>query len=175
MTAVYHRFDDGWRVVHSHFALFAGTTARDFPVAGPPADLERLADPLPRELMGLEDAAMERWRRGDPWGFAELSAPSVTYFDPETCGRVDGLEALRTLYAGVEGKIRYDVSEYFDPRAQAFGDAAVLSYQYRSASRQPDGSAAPGTLWNTTEVFARLEGRWRIVHTHWSYARAGGA
>jgi len=175
VTAVYHRFDGGWRVVHSHFGLYGGTTPRDFQVASPPAALERLGNPLLHELMGLEDAAMQRWRRGDPWAFWQLSAPDVTYFDPETRGRINNAEGLRELYAGVEGKIRYDVSEYFDPRVQPFGDTAVLSYQYRSATRRDDGSAGNGTLWNTTEVFARRDGRWRIVHTHWSYARAGTA
>ena len=26
--------------------------------------------------------------------------------------------------------------------------------------------------WNSTEVYAQLEGRWRIVHSHWSYVQA---
>lgn len=173
VTAIYHLFDEGWRVVHSHFALFAGTTPRDFEFAPPPADLGGLRDRLLGDLLGLEDAAMERWRRGDPWGFWELSSPGVTYFDPETPGRVDGRDGLRELYAAVEGKILYDISEYIDPRVQAVGGGAVLSYQYRSATLHDDGSVSSDTRWNTTEVFVRIDGRWRIVHTHWSYARAG--
>jgi ketosteroid isomerase-like protein len=97
----------------------------------------------------------------------------VSYFDPETEGRVDGSEGLRALYAAVEGKIVYDISEYYDPAVQAFGDVVVLTYQYRSAETQEDGTASSGTLWNTTEVFARMADQWRIIHTHWSYARAG--
>lgn len=173
VTAVYHRFNDGWRVVHSHFALFADTTPRDFEFTSPPAELGRLEDALLRDLLALEHSAMERWRHGDPWGFWELSAPAVTYFDPETDGRLDGSEGLRQLYASVEGKIQYDVSEYHNPQVQAFGNVAVLTYHYRSADRRDDGSVSPGTRWNTTEVFAKMEGSWRIVHTHWSYARAG--
>jgi ketosteroid isomerase-like protein len=173
VTVVYHRVDDHWSVVHSHFALFAGTKGRDFELAMPPADLGRLETSLLGDLLGLEDSAMERWRHGEPWGFWELSAPDVSYFDPETDGRLDGAEALRRLYAEVEGKIHYDVSEYIAPRVQVFGDVAVLSYHYRSADLQPDGAAGAATLWNTTEVFARIDGAWRIVHTHWSYARAG--
>ena len=173
VTAVYRRRDDGWRVVHSHFALFAGSSPQDFEFTAPPADFDRLGDALLRELLRLEDAAMERWRRGDPWGFWELSAPGVSYFDPETDGRIDGNDALRRLYATVEGKIRYDVSEYVSPRVQVFGDVALLSYQYRSAERHEDASVGSDTRWNTTEVFARVDGRWRIVHTHWSYALAG--
>jgi ketosteroid isomerase-like protein len=173
VTAVYHKFGDDWLVVHSHFARFAGTMPRDFELAHPPSDLGQLEDALLRELLTLENAAMERWRRGDPWGFWELSAPAVSYFDPETDGRLDGADGLRQLYASVEGKIHYDVSEYIAPRVQALGDVAVLSYQYRSAEKLDDGSVSSGTRWNTTEVFARIDGRWRIIHTHWSYARAG--
>jgi ketosteroid isomerase-like protein len=175
VTTVYHRSDDRWRVVHSHFALFADSSPRDFEFTTPPADLGRLEGALLGELLSLEDAAMERWRRGDPWGFWELSAPRVSYFDPETDGRVDGTDGLRRLYAAVEGKIHYGVSEYIAPRVQAFGDVAVLSYHYRSADVREDGSVSSGTRWNTTEVFARVDDRWRIVHTHWSYARAGSA
>ena len=175
VTTVYHRFEHGWRVVHSHFARFAGSSPRDFEFTRSPADLGRIENALLGELLGLEDAAMERWRRGDPWGFWELSAPEVSYFDPETDGRIDGVDALRRLYAAVEGKIQYDVSEYVTPRVQEFGDVAVLTYQYRSAEKREDGSVSSDTRWNTTEVFARSDGRWRIVHTHWSYARAGSS
>lgn len=173
VTMVYHRSEDRWRVVHSHFALFADSLPRDFELTIPPADLGQIEGATLRELLVLEDSAMERWRCGDPWGFWELSAPGVSYFDPETDGRLDGADALRRLYAEVEGKIHYDVSEYVAPRVQVFFDVAVLSYQYRSADIREDGSASSGTRWNTTEVFARIDGRWRIVHTHWSYARAG--
>lgn len=173
VTTVYHPSDDRWRVVHSHFALFADSSPRDFEFTAPPADLRRLEGTVLSELLGLEDTAMERWRRGDPWGFWELSAAEVSYFDPETEGRVDGSDSLRRLYAAVEGKIHYDVSEYVAPRVQVFGDVAVLSYHYRSAEIGEDGSASSGTRWNTTEVFARTDDQWRIVHTHWSYARAG--
>jgi len=173
VTTVYHRRDDRWRVVHSHFALFADSAPRDFEFTERPADLGQPEGTLLGELLGLEDTAMERWRRGDPWGFWELSAAGVSYFDPETDGRIDGADGLRALYTAVEGKVLYDVSEYIAPRVQRFGDVAVLSYQYRSADIREDGSVSSGTRWNTTEVFAKIDDRWRIVHTHWSYARAG--
>jgi ketosteroid isomerase-like protein len=102
-----------------------------------------------------------------------LSAARVSYFDPDNDGRVDGADGLRRLYAAVEGKVHYDVSQYIAPRIQLFGEVAILTYQYRSAERHEDGSVSSDTRWNTTEVFARENGRWRIVHTHWSYARAG--
>jgi ketosteroid isomerase-like protein len=121
--------------------------------------------------MALESAAMERWRKGDPWGFTDISAPDVTYFDSGTPQRLDGLEALKAEYVPQEGKIRFDVMEFIDPRIQVHGDMAVLIYRFFSTQLNPDGSIAKRTPWNCTEVYARSEGRWRIIHTHWSYIK----
>ena len=33
-------------------------------------------------ILGLEKAALDRWCKGDPTGFLEISAPDVVYFDP---------------------------------------------------------------------------------------------
>ena len=41
------------------------------------------------QLMALESTAMQRWRQGDPWGFIEISAPGVTYFDTGTISEVE--------------------------------------------------------------------------------------
>jgi len=54
-------------------------------------------------IMSLENGAMERWRRGDPSGFTDISAPEVTYFDTGTPKRLDGLEALKAEYAKQSG------------------------------------------------------------------------
>ena len=35
-----------------------------------------------RTIIELERAALDRWGRGDPSGFLEISAPEVVYFDP---------------------------------------------------------------------------------------------
>jgi len=168
-TRVYHRFPDGWRTVHAHSAVFSGTSPRQVSFAATPADFGRLEDLTLRDLLALEDAAMERWRQGDPLGFWEHSAPEVSYFDPRTEGRIDGSGALRRLYESIAGKYHYRVSQYFTPRVQVFGDTAVLTFQYRSADINEDGYETTGSHWNTTEVYQRIDGRWRIVHTHWSY------
>jgi|SRR5262245_19738909 len=41
-----------------------------------------------------------------------------------------------------------------------------VSYRKRS-----DGSEHPIVQWNATETYARLDGQWRIVHSHWSYVQ----
>jgi hypothetical protein len=48
------------------------------------------------------------------------------------------------------------------------GDVAVLTFQY--ASEGSEGAVR----WNCTEVYHRNDGRWEIVHTHWSFAKKAG-
>lgn len=168
VTSVYFQRDGAWKVAHAHFSYCPHQLSDvvDVPVPVP-------AQPAPYsgvlgEVMALEAGAMERWRKGDPWGFIEISAPDVTYFDTGTPRRINGREALSEEYARREGKIFYDVMDFIDPRVQVCGDMAVLFYRFFSTTLQPDGAVARRTPWNCTEVFTRLDGQWRIIHTHWS-------
>jgi hypothetical protein len=121
--------------------------------------------------MALESAAMQRWRKGDPWGFIEICAPGVTYFDTGTPQRLNGLDALRAEYARREGKIHYDIMEFIDPRIRVQGNMVVLSYRFFSTQLNPDGSILSRIPWNCSEVYVRIDGQWRIVHNHWSFIR----
>ena len=53
--------------------------------------MDRLID----ELVALERSALDRWIRLNSQGCLDLQAPEVTYFDPFTEGRVDGLDAMQ--------------------------------------------------------------------------------
>lgn len=169
VTEVYARGTGGWKLVHSHFAYTGAKKpdGLDTPVIG--VELMELEDEPLKALLTLENDAMERWRRGDPWGFTELSAPEVTYFDPDVESRIDGLEALTELYRKVEGKIHYDGSTFANPRVQRHGDLAVLTFNYVSSGEGAEGEPPTRTCWNTTEAYARHDDGWKIVHTHWSY------
>ena len=39
--------------------------------------------------------ALERFYKGDPFGYAELFADELTYFDPGSGGRLNGISTLR--------------------------------------------------------------------------------
>lgn len=122
---------------------------------------------MTNELLALERAALDRWGRGDPDGYLELSAPDVTYFDPFLDARLDGRDALGAWYATIRGKIRIDRDEIVGARAQALGaDAAVLTFNY--VSHGSEGAKR----WSCSEVYQRSGGAWRIVHTHWSLTPA---
>ena len=122
------------------------------------------------EILALERAALDRWCRGDPSGFLEISAPDVTYFDPFVAQRLDGLEALAHDYEGLRGQISASRWEIVAPRLQRAGDAAVLTFQFHSW-----GGSEEALRWNCTEVYRRAAGRWQIIQTHWSFAAADKA
>jgi ketosteroid isomerase-like protein len=167
-TEVYFRQGGRWRIAHSHWSYVEHKLSASV-VVPVPMQLSRTAyEGILGEVMALESAAMERWRKGDPWGFIEISAPEVTYFDTGTPRRINGREALAAEYAQRAGKILYDVMDFVDPRVQVCGDMAVLAYRFLSTWLNPDGSIAQRTPWNCTEVLVRSGGQWRIVHTHWS-------
>jgi ketosteroid isomerase-like protein len=167
-TEVYARTGATWKIVHSHWSLVNHTEPDAVEVPVPVAIRPAAYSGALGELMTLETAAMERWRKGDPWGFTEISAPSVTYFDSGTPQRLDGLEALKAEYAKRVGKIHYDAMDFLAPAVQVHGDAAVLFYRFFDTHLASDGSIRHRTAWNCTEVYAKTEGHWRIVHTHWS-------
>jgi len=170
-TEVYFRRGNQWKIVHTHWSYLLHKLPEDVEVPIPIQLSPREFEGVLGEVMALESAAMERWRKGDPWGFIEISAPEVTYFDTGTPQRINGREALRAEYAQREGKIFYDVMDFIDPRVQVCGELTVLAYRFLSTRLNQDGSVSNRTPWNCTEVFVRTDGQWRIIHTHWSFIK----
>jgi ketosteroid isomerase-like protein len=103
-----------------------------------------------------------------------MYAENATYFDPTTDKRVDGLAALRVRLAGIRQMkapfkdLRY---EMVAPRVQRLGDAAILTFNLVNYATMGDQHDRVLNRWNCTEVYARVSGRWKIVHSHWSYTR----
>jgi uncharacterized protein (TIGR02246 family) len=123
------------------------------------------------DIIALERAALDRWGAGDPQGFLDVYAPGITYFDIGVEHRLDGHAAMADYYRPLIGKIRIPRYEMIDPQVQQHGDAAVLTYNLRSEAVQPDGKTVT-VRWNSTAVYARIDGRWRMVHSHWSLTAA---
>jgi ketosteroid isomerase-like protein len=124
---------------------------------------------MSQSILDMEQAAMERWRNGDPMGFVEISAEDICYVDPGRTQPIIGLEAYRPFMKSLEGQIHFDRSEFIDPQLVMMGDAALLSYNFRSLVLTPAGEVNSQTPWNCTEVYFRRAGEWRIVHNHWSF------
>ena len=123
------------------------------------------------DIIAMERSALDRWGNGDPRGFLDIMAREVTYFDPIQDARVDGLTSMNALLVPWTGKIQIDRYEMLNPRVQRHGDVAVLTFNLVNYRKQPDGSERPVVRWNSTEIYSRVDGQWRIVHSHWSYIR----
>lgn len=88
-------------------------------------------DRLLEELIALECSALDRWIRLDPQGYLDIFASEVTYFDPFTETRVDGLDAMQVRLAPMKtmespfADLRYDM---IDPTVQRHGDVAILTF-----------------------------------------------
>jgi len=130
-----------------------------------------LADVQPEMIINLERAALDRWGKGDPDGFLEIMARDITYFDPTTEKRLDGIEAIRALFATIRGKISVDRTELVNPTVVGSGDTAILTTNLISHGGSFAGGPKADASWNTTEVYRRIDGSWKIIHSHWSYTR----
>ena len=122
-------------------------------------------DEVSAQILAMEQAALDRWGRGDPDGFLEISAPDVVYFDPFLPQRIDGLDALRQYYSELRGKIFIDSYEIVASEVQVRGEIALLTYCLVSRGGGDE------MRWNTTEVYRRGDDGWRIVHSHWSFTQ----
>jgi uncharacterized protein (TIGR02246 family) len=140
-------------------------------IAGCSASLGSQVQPGADDVIALERSALDRWGKGDVGGFLSLYADEITYFDPFQERRVDGLAAIRAVYEPFAGKFTVDRYEMLEPKVQRHGDVAVLTYRIQNYSRQADGTERPTTRWNVTEVFRRMDGRWRTIHSHFSYTK----
>jgi len=170
-TEVYFCLNGKWSIAHTHWSYVGHKLPKSVEVPIPVQWPHKEYGGTLGEVMALESAAMERWRKGDPSGFIAISAPGVTYFDTGTPQRLNGLDNLRAEYAKREGKIHYDVMDFIDPRIQVHEDLAVLTYRFFSTQLNPDGSISNRMPWNCSEVFVRSQSTWRIIHSHWSYIK----
>jgi ketosteroid isomerase-like protein len=138
------------------------------------AQAQGSAAPTLEQIVALERAALDRWITLDPQGYLDLYAPEVTYFDPQRDARVDGLEAMKTLLAPIKNlklpftKPRYDMIK---PRLQAHGDVALLTFNLVSYGTPPGAPEVVVARWNSTEVYSRIGGKWKIIHSHWAYTK----
>ncbi len=114
------------------------------------------------EIIALERKALDGWAEGNPDPLLAACDAGVTYFHVMTLQRLDGLASVKALVEPFRGQSLYDSYEMSEPKVQVVGDAAVLSY----ILVQRRGSTS--SRWNGTQVYQKKDGRWRVIHTHWS-------
>jgi ketosteroid isomerase-like protein len=123
------------------------------------------------KIIGLERAALDRWGNGDPDGFLETYGEEVTYFAPDLEKRLDGLTALRATLVPIRGKIKVDRYDMIDPKVQIHGDTALLTFNIVNYKKQDDDSETVSSRWNSSELYAKINDQWKIVHSHWSLTK----
>lgn len=116
-------------------------------------------------IIAMERAALDRSDRGDGAGFLEITGEDVVYFDPSLDKPIHGLPALRAYYSKDFGN-EQTTGVMSNTKVQASGDMAVLTFNY--ASKRANGAVV---YWNCTEVYRLTKDGWRIIQTHWSYAK----
>ena len=117
-----------------------------------------------RELVAMERAAMDGWLKGDSGPMLAAADPDITFFHVMTAGRLDGVAAVTELYAGFAGRPLYDSYRIDNPKVQAAGAMAVLTY--RLVTQNGDVTRT----WNATQVYQRKNNAWKVIHTHFSAA-----
>ena len=61
--------------------------------------------------------------------------------------------------------------EMIDPKVQRHGDVALLTFNRVNYGKLADQPETVLARWNSTEVYCRIDGKWKIVHSHWSYVK----
>ena len=58
-----------------------------------------------------------------------------------------------------------------NPKVQRDGNMAVLTFNLLSYVKQPDGTEKVVPRWNSSEVYRKIDGQWKIIHSHWSFIK----
>ncbi|MDH4158277.1 MAG: DUF4440 domain-containing protein [candidate division Zixibacteria bacterium] len=132
--------------------------------------LETDAQAAAADIVALEKTALTRWGNGDPHGFVGLSSEDMTYFDPDLATRLDGHAAYGELMVSLEGKISVARFEMPNHRVQLYGDVGILTFNLVNCNADD----TVRSRWNSTEVYHKQEGAWKLVHSHWSLTRPAG-
>jgi ketosteroid isomerase-like protein len=102
-----------------------------------------------RAILTQERRALDRWAQGHPLGYVDIDADDVTYFDDIGAQRrIDGIAAVRSYFASLEGKIPPHRYKLVDPKVQIYGDTGILTMRYETSTT--DGT--PGTPWKATTL-----------------------
>jgi len=83
-------------------------------------------------------------------------------------------QAMKTLLApmkGTKSPIRDPRYEMISPKMQHHGDVALLTFNVVNYGKLPNQPETVLARWNSTEVYGRIDGQWKIFHSHWSFIK----
>jgi ketosteroid isomerase-like protein len=95
-------------------------------------------------------------------------ADDYTEFNSDYPVRLDGKAANAKLYEASEKDGTKPVAaEMMNPKVQVYGDVAILTYSYAGVTLTKDGKTKASTG-KSTRVYNRQNGKWKLVHAHFS-------
>lgn len=121
-------------------------------------------------IIAREKMLLDEWGKGHTMIFPQNSAAEITYFDPSLEKRINGIQEFTELLKPIENQFTIEKYEMLNPKVQVHGDVAVLSYNLVDYSKNPEG-VEQKFFWNTTEVYAKMNSDWKIIHSHWSFTK----
>jgi hypothetical protein len=124
-----------------------------------------LQSAITEELVELERQVNDAWVKGDPDANLAILAGEITYIDPGQSKRLDSIDAVTAYFEAYRGKPFMDSFEILDPRTQTRGAVTVLTY--RLLTRQGSDTVP----FHGTQVYEREDGKWRLIHSHFSRAK----
>jgi ketosteroid isomerase-like protein len=119
-------------------------------------------------ILQLERTALDRWVDGGGID-SDLYADDVTYFDPLTRARIDGLQALSVYDESSRGKGEITRYELANPQVLTSGDLALLTYNLTTYARDANDEEILADSWNCSAAYRRQGSGWKVVHAHWSF------
>ena len=122
------------------------------------------------EVMNMVKA---QWaaQAANPTNVAEIdknTADDYTEFNGSFATRIDG-KALSSRLAEASGKdpSRRLAAEMLNPKVQVYGDVAILTYNFAGEIKDKDGEVKP-TRAKSTRVYAKINGKWKLVHANFA-------
>ena len=115
-------------------------------------------------ILSQDQAAFERWYKGDPSAVVALMAEEMTYFSPFENSLLDGKKALEAAFAPIVGQIQVPAFEILNPKLQLGEDIGVFTFNLNEHDQ--DGALMVG--WKVTEVYRQMGDEWRLIHAHYS-------
>jgi ketosteroid isomerase-like protein len=175
-TDVLLRRGGEWKVAHMHYSYpregaRSGTPSGTSGAAGAPGASREEAVAQVRDFIESFVRAYGTNDMGAYWGFFD---PGMTMFEPE--GRLDLPEFRAAWERSLASGARILEARLEDPVVHLgpSNDAAAVHYRLFTRTLQSDGSKLDE--WSQeSDVLMKRDGKWRIVHIHWSPAPARGA
>ncbi len=120
------------------------------------------------EIMGMVKA---QWaaQAADPSNMSEIYknvADDYTEFNADYSTRIDGKNVVMS-FAEPAGKAptRRVAAEMLNSKVQVYGDVAILTYNFAGINKNKDGELKPFKA-KSTRVFAKQNGKWKMVHAN---------